>query len=618
MSDKESKKDIAEVVRKAPAILKGVPVQDNAKLLEKAGAHGIRALMSRNFALWCQYSGLEVDGAKFSFDDHRYLLPIYMDDGHEVVWMKAAQLGATTYMLLRLLWQCRYLNDEKNGRLAVKAALYFPTGEGVETLSKDRLAPLIQSNKELSENLSEDVDTQGLKRIKNILDRESSLYMLYVGGRASKDSVPLDCLCFDEVRLIDPKDIDQCLKRTSHSVFKYHTYMSTAGHPGASIDARFDQGTQLVWTIKCNCRTGEGFVPSECFPDCIAEKNGEVYLKCPRCNSRIRDPQNGSFVARNPGADFNSYSVSQLIANAKYTDLKKVLRDFKTTTNLQEFYNAVLGMPYVDADNRPVTDDVFDSCINPDLKWAKEFRESRRVRSMGIDQHKGNCYAVVMEKGKDGRNHIVHLEVIDTVNPAYFKENEQTGELSPVTPFKRVHEMMEEFGVRMAICDSEPNANEAMSFANAFPRRVFLAKYKDSGMDMVVWADKLKTKESIRKGSKEIKLKYQVQIHRYQAIDFALRQWVEQKVLIPHPKRLEQVMANEKNGSLELQFPADRLRDHLKRMVRVQESLDKDGQNTERVRNRWQTMGNSGHFLHAYLFALISLERLNKKAIFVV
>ena len=602
---------------KAPAILKGVPVQDNAKLLARAGGHGVRALMGKNFALWCQYSGLEVDGRKFSFDKHRYLLPIYMDDGHEVVWMKAAQLGATTYMLLRLLWQCRYLHNTEAGRSAIKAALYFPTSEGVESLSKDRLAPLIRANKELSENLSDDVNTQGLKRISNVTGDESSLYMLYVAGVASKDSVPLDCVSFDEVRLIPASSIDQCLERISHSDFKYKVFMSTSGLPNQDISARFERGTQLTWSVKCGCTTNDPFVPSEHFPDCVIEHKGEVYIRCPRCKFRIRDPQNGGYVAKNPGADFNSYSVSQLIS--KYITPKEILDFYKSTTNIQEFYNAKLGMPYVDLDSRPVNEDVFNSCINPELKWAREFKESKRLRSMGVDQHSGNCYVTIMEKGKDGKNHIVHLEVIDSDNPDYYEVNENTGISGPVSPFRRLYKLMKEFSISVCIVDAMPNINEAQNFAREFMRKVFIAWYKDSGVDMVSWTDRPRTKEAIKKGSKEIKLKYQVMIKRYDGMDFALRQFSDNNIQIPHPQRLQQVMRDEKTGKMELQFPAERFKEHMKRMVRSRVSLDKDNENTGRFKMRWLYMsGAEPHFAHSYLYALCALERASKRTMFVV
>lgn len=964
------------IIEKAPAYIKGLRPTTPEEMIKQAGVdNSLKALMSQKFALWAQFAGIEVDGHKFDFDTHRYLLPIYMDDHKHVVWMKAAQLGATIYMLLRLLWMCRYMS--------IKAALYFPTGEGVEVLSKDRLAPLIRSNPELYENLSDAVDTQGLKQIHNIEERISSLYMLYVGGRASKDSVPLDVIAFDEVRLIDPRDIDQCIERIAHSSHKYKIMMSTAGLPncfpgdtaiivkekntglvtrrtfkelehtyekyqalsynkiggrrqrwrnitgfvnqgeqdvvevklwggqtikctpdhrfaqlsrdgtivwtsiknvknyekrfggktgprdgvltvnkvketlpnkwdefgttsapydlltfkivglfvaegslerkeitiwqspegrevrelvvqwavlnglnyrendggvavslvtrpdlvkvfvecghkapnkvipesflqgdsaqsqalidgivlgdghrrengnkggsgrlydiyttstklvkqlnfvglkigkpfqvskrppregdvfGQKLTGHFDQyqlsynpnsfrnkevatdlgqcaigsvvsagreevfdisvdkdncfvlaetgalvhncdihrkyieGTQNVWTVKCGCTLSseEGFVPSETFPDCIVEYKGEVYLRCPKCKYRIYDPQNGAYVARNPGADIHSYSVSQLIS--KYISPKEIWEHYKSTTHMREFYNAKLGMPYVDAESRPVSPDVFDKCVNMDLKWGRDShnKKGNQPRAMGVDHGSNYCYAVIMERGRDGKKNLVHLELIEATNPRYFETNEATGEEGPTTPFKRLYELMKEYNVQMCVVDAMPNINEAYEFGRHFPRKVFLAHYKDAGQDMVLWTDRTKTKEAIRKGSKDIRYKWQVLLKRYDAMDYALRLYAEGAIQVPPIKALKQFCRNEATGKFETEFLCERFRDHLGRLVREQESLDKEGENTGRYKHKWVYMGSDPHFAHANLYCLVALERLKNRAMFAI
>ncbi len=590
----------------APAIIRGIQPLDTAELLSAATDGDIRGMMKDNFALWAAYSGIETDGRPLEFDMHRYLLPIYMDDGEEVVWMKAAQLGATIYMLLRLLWFARYHT--------LKAGLYFPTGEGVEVLSKDRLAPLIASNAELASNVRDDADTLGLKGINNINGNRSSLYMLYLGGKASKDSVPLDIIAFDEVRLVDPKDIAQALHRISHSTFKHKMFMSTAGMPGVDIDERFQRGTQLIWHVKCNCL--DGFIPSDEFPDCIAETKDEVYLRCPKCKYRIHDPQNGNYIAHNPGAEYNSYSVSQLIS--KYRSVKDIWTEYKTTTHMQEFFNATLGKPFVDENARPITEDAFNSCINETLHWGRD-AHNRKIRggcAMGVDQHSGNCYVVIMKPGKDGKKQIVHLEIIDRDNPEYWEFDEKTGIMGPVTPFKRLYKLMREYNVGKCVIDAMPNINEAYDLARAFPSKVFVAHYKDAGQDLALWYDRLKVKEGIRKGSKEIKMKWQVLLHRYASMDYMLRQWTEGVMEVPAIGKLTQVVRSEKTGRFEAELIASRLKEHLKRCVRQEDALDKEGENTGRYKYKWVYLGKDPHFAHAINYSNVALERLKSGAKF--
>lgn len=584
----------------APAIAKGLPVQKSEELLKNATPDQIRALTYTNLALWAAYSDIRVDGRKFEFDTHRYLLPIYMDEGQEITWMKAAQLGATVFMLLRLLWLCR--------TRTLKCALYFPTGDGVKLISKDRLNPLINSNAELSTNVSEDGDTLSLKRITNIEGNESSMYMLYLGGKSTKDSTPLDAVAFDEVRLVDESDIDQAIERLSHSKYKHKVYMSTAGLPNLDIHRRFLRGTQMTWHVKCNCR--DGFVPSDVFPECIADTGKEVYLRCPKCNMRIRNPQNGSYVPHNPSADFNSYSVSQLIS--QYISPKEIWEFYQRTTNKSEFFNAKLGKPYVDEENQPVTEAVLENCIDENLRWATSpsaKKDRKRNCAMGVDQHSGNCYVVIGKPGPDGVKELVHVEIIESGNPTYWVDGK------PVSPFRRCEELIDEYDVGMCVVDAMPNINEAQAFARKFPGRVFIGWYKDGSHDMVQWTDRMKPKEAIRRGSKNIRMKWQVLLKRYDSMDFSLSHYADRAIRMPHPDDLIQVVRDKDSGRFVGEnIVRTRLWVHLRSMVRFKNVIDEE---TGRFKMDWVKIGDD-HFAHANNYFCIACERLKRRPVFVL
>lgn len=585
----------------APAFVQGVRPLDPKQALSQATPDQLKVLMADNFALWAQFSGLEVDNHKFDFDKHRYLLPIYLDTSKELVLIKAAQMGATVYMLLYLLWFARHHS--------VKAGLYFPTADGVNMLSKDRLSALLKSSDELSNSVQDDVDTLGLKQIENVHGKKSSLYLLYLGGQATKDSVPLDMVCFDEVRLVQETDIDQAIERISHSEYKIKRFMSTAGLPNLDIHSRFLQGTQNYWHIKCNCTSG--FVPSDVFPDCIAVTGKEVYLRCPSCKMKINDPQLGNYVAHNPKADMPSYHISQLIS--KFITPKEIWDHYIRTTNKKEFFNAKLGRPYVDSENQPVTEDTLQNCVNPEIRWAYQQgsgKENKRYCAMGVDQMGGYNYVVIMKRNAEGKKQIVHLEIIESSNPRYWEASKQ------VTPFKRLYELMREFDVTVCVIDAMPNTNEAQDFARSFPGRVFLAWYGEAGVDMVKWHDKLKLREQIRKGSRELRLKWQVTMHRYMTIDYALQEFVDRNIDIPHPDALVQTVRNFETGRFEAE-PICRTRffKMISSVVRQQKEIDRE---TGRWKMEWIYTQGDPHFLHSFVYCCIALERAKRASIFVM
>lgn len=584
---------------KAPAYVQGVRPLDPVKELSQASSDQVAMLMRENFALWAQYAGIEVDQRKFDFDDHRYLLPIYLNTAKEMAWMKSAQMGATIYEVLRLLWFCRY--D------MVKAALYFPTSDGVSKLAKDRLNPMINSNPELRHAVNTADDALGLKQIENVHGKKSSLYMLYLGGTASKDSVPLDVLGFDEVRLCNADDIDQALERVSHSRHKHRMYVSTAGYPDQDIHKRFLRGTQMYWHVRCNCT--DGFIPSEVFPDCIIDTDKGVFLRCPRCKMIIQDPQNGAYVEHNPGADYPSYHISQLIS--RFISPKEIWDHYLQSTNKKEFFNAKLGKPFVDEENMPVNDDVLESCVNTDLQWLiYAGRNDRRRCAMGVDQHGQNVYVVILKPGPDGKKRVAHLEIVDTDNPRYREAGKA------VSPFKRLYELMKEFDVGMCVIDAMPNYNEAAQFARDFHGRVFVAWYAgEHQKDMVLWYDRPRDKENIKRGSKNLKLKWQVLLNRYTSIDFALNEFVERNVEMPHPDALVQTVRSEKGRFEAENICRTRYWLHLKSVVRQKTWINEQ---VGTYRMEWAYLGRDPHFTHATNYANIAVERLKRQAIFVM
>jgi hypothetical protein len=173
---------------------------------------------------------------------------------------------------------------------------------------------------------------------------------------------------------------------------------------------------------------------------------------------------------------------------------------------------------------------------------------------------------------------------------------------------------MREFDVGLCVCDAMPNHNESHEFARAFPGRVYLSYYTDGGKDMVKWADKVKMKESIRKGSPDIKLKWQVDLHRYMTLDQALRCWNERDVSMPHPDGCTQIMKNEETGRYEVQSPARLLWTHLTSLVREIEAVGDEDEGKTKM--KYIYVNRDPHFAHAWNYCNVALGRLKKQSFF--
>ena len=921
----------------------------------KINAEQLQALRQESFLLWACTSGIEIDHKPFDIDNHKYLIPMYADRAQEFVLMKSAQMGATILVLLKIFWFGLYK--------PVKCCFYFPTDIGVNLLSKDRLTPIVASNRELYEAV-QDTDTLGYKTIGN----KSAVYLRSLGGVAAADSTPFDLIAFDEVRLLDPAEIDRARERISHSTYKYVMQVSTAGLPNSDIHRQFLMGNQQFWHSNCNCfplsqeiiarrkgtlvpetvslktlqsdwrwyealswnvhhkiwqykaitkfhyngtrnvikirfRNGaslivtsdhkfyqhkggkngrttsiaigeiplaitkndrekkisrvlvarqipepgthngyqkgrvfilqtpwdnltlyavgayvaegsrkadlnitfssvegkflrkkviiwaennnlpicerhsgvdvslasrpdlnwlfkncgngcenkqiphdimigsnkqleivlngyldgdgsynkhkidnrgvtnnqewscvttsyklvkqlifiglrigkpvhqtkdkkiegkkqswtlyynpksafntpllgyetskdmmsgvtlkeknsagritvgcisvkdnsnfvladsgllvhncgiDGVVLSDVWPDCVAVTKKEIYYRCPRCKTRIRDPQNGRFIPHNPGADVSSYHIHQMMS--RYISPAQVWHAYQTTQNMKEFYNAKLGVPYVDSENVPVTMDDLVACENTDLQWGPVKSPGAQI-GMGVDQMSGVNYVVIAER-TPYKKRILHYEIIDSMNPIYAEAGKR------VTPFKRLYQLMNEYRVGMCIIDAMPNANEAMEFARAFPKRVFVSWYLDSrgtSRDMVQWGDRARERQNVKRGGPKIKFKYSCILNRYLSIEFALAELANRQYEWPHPGNLVQVCRSLDSGHFEpVAIMEAYFYLHMTKIVRQKTPID---ETTGRYKMEWVNLGIDPHSVHALNYCNIAIERLRK------
>src|SRR3990170_8412402 len=98
---------------------------------------------------------IRLDGLPFRFAEHEYLRAIYDDTSPHVVVCKAAQIGGTTWAILRSIHACL---------CGLNAMYFFPTRTDVLDFSKTRVSPLLADNAFLAKMMT-DTDTAGLKRI---------------------------------------------------------------------------------------------------------------------------------------------------------------------------------------------------------------------------------------------------------------------------------------------------------------------------------------------------------------------------------------------------------------------------------------------------------------------
>ena len=277
---------------------------------------------------------------------------------------------------------------------------------------------------------------------------------------------------------------------------------------------------------------------------------------------------------------------------------------------MAEFYNAKLGLPYVDEDNRGVSREVLDTLVNNDLCWGFEDPKLRAQKTaMGVDVGADYAYVTIMDvdPSNSSRKRVRHLEVIERRNKRYF---DASG--NPQNAFVRIRELMKEFNVGIAVIDQAPNYDQVLDMSKDMPGKVFAANFTKGGKNVVEWGDRSYTSEGVKKSGK-YRNKYHVNINRFLGLQAMYADLNSQNIIFPSYNGLRQMMRNEDTGVFEPTSVIDRWFDMLPRhykTFKITNEQEGTGSWT------WEYAGNDPHGSFSICYSLVALERLRRQAIF--
>lgn len=442
--------------------------------------------LQENVGYWAVENHIMLDGQPFGFNRHQYLIEPYSDNHPDQTYEKAAQMGATVMALLKSIHGCLYRYDKGGGYL-------FPTKTDVTDFSKGRMAPLLSENPQLPIKQSgdgKDPDAANIKRI-----GKAYLYFRGMLSRIGLKSVPLDFLVFDELDEA-PDAEDLAMQRLAHSEFKHVLRLSTPTLPDFGIDKHFKETDQRFWRLKCPA-CGEFTCLEDEFPDCLREvKGGKVVRACRKCGGEL-NPSQGKWEAKRPSiTDKRGHHFSQLFSH--YVEPADILKSYRTTSNMSEFMNSVIGIPWVEAENKLTVQDVFACCGQDAIAESDE-----GGCSMGIDQGKA-LHVVVGKKLSNTHGKVIHCG-----------EYPDWGDLD---------RLMRVFNVTKCVVDGQPETRNAREFAERHPGKVFLWFHNEHDQSSrAEWNDKTR----------------EVRISRTVHLDASHREITSQ--LIELPRRSERV-----------------------------------------------------------------------------
>jgi hypothetical protein len=419
-----------------------------------------QALLQHSPALRFDRMGVQIDGRKIDFKRYPFLIDLYdmprhKDQPLDIVAIKGAQMGFTS-------WQILWVIDGAINVYENQIGIYFPTDPDVQKFSKSRFARLMAQNPGLSAHVRE-TNSANMRQIGDV-------FVVFSGmrSRSAAKSTPIDLIVYDERDEMEPEMVELADRRLDGSEFKHRVSISTPTIPDYGVDLEFKESDQRHWFLKCTSCGKHTCLEIE-FPKCLQRRtDGKVERICVECNAKVY-PYHGTWIAQgDPKSRRTGFYVSQL--NSPTVSPTEILDEYERKQrdgeDLTEFYNSRLGRAYAN----------IDDCLEAPMLLALCRDYNRVTRSigptfMGVDVGKVTHW-VVGEKVTDD-----HLRFLDW------------GTVETVDDLRRIIDL---YGVSNYVIDQMAEAHKVRAFCAANTGG-FGCYYSQQIRNHIDWNDKENT-----------------------------------------------------------------------------------------------------------------------------
>ena len=270
------------------------------------------------------------------FTNHRFLLDIYIDESEILVIRKASQVGASTMQILKALHAARYWG--------INQIYTLPTVDDVGEFVRSKVNRIIKVNPAIMEGVSHrNVDSIEQKQI-------GRGFLFFKGTHTEKEAIMLssDRNIHDELDKSKPEVIRDYLSRLGFSKIRSQHYFSTPTIPDVGVDKLFADSDQKHWRFDCpHCDHRQHMDWEE-----NVDREREIYI-CSACRKELTPlyiAQHGSWEAKYPNRKVSGYWITQMIC--PWRSAADLLKEERDAEDEQYFYNFVLGLPYLSAEQR--------------------------------------------------------------------------------------------------------------------------------------------------------------------------------------------------------------------------------------------------------------------------
>lgn len=398
---------------------------------------------NKSIHAWIQNHAVKTEtGEVLDFYKYRFLFDIYRDNSPLICCMKAAQIGFTTYEILKTAHECR---NEKIDILYV-----LPTADDVKRFSGGKTNKIIAWNPVL-QTWTKDKDSVEQKQFGN-----NTVY--YQGSWTERAALMITAkkLVVDEYDRCKQDIVEQYDSRLQSVADPKKAFFSNPSISDYGIHKFYLRSDQKKWHITHTCK--KEYVMDE---QCV-DYEAEIY-RCPFCKEEITNEERrlGEWVSTSKG-EWSGYWIPLWIA--PWMPAKKIA-EMKREKSAEYFANFVAGLPYTGSGDK-----VYATTIRQCLNAEVNAQEGRII--IGVDTGLP-----------------IHITCANKQGFFYY------GTLSdPATgqdPYLELERLMARWPKSIVIADQGGDLIGIRKLQSKYPGRVFLVWYqKDKkNVDMIKWGD---------------------------------------------------------------------------------------------------------------------------------
>lgn len=394
---------------------------------------------------WAQQQIQEVNNRPFSLDDYPWMVEYWLDESPQKCLQKCTQIAASVSTIFIALHRAYFKKRNQ---------IYFtPTDDAVKEYVQGKFDPIISANPSLQAMVRNSENEKGVSNVHLKQIGKAQLYFRGMKSKAKLISISGDDIIFDELNFYEEiKSVELAEKRASDAIDPTFTYLSHPTVPSYGVSAKYDISDQKEWVMRCTNRHFNE--PSTLIPKKLEQWNERFepgHLQCLLCGAPI-DPRDGEWVAKFPDrkSRMSGYWIPRFISpKANFVRLMEMYHD---ATDIQNFYNTELGLPYADGESRITWAEVMNLCGNYPIP------DSASNTTMGVDIGEHQLWTVISRPSNTAgklRDYVFIGEV--------------KGE--GMQKWANLEGLCKQFGVKEAMIDAEPDPSACKEFIQKMGRR---------------------------------------------------------------------------------------------------------------------------------------------------